>query len=79
MELNLASDVRGNEKGFYRYIRSKRKTRENVGLLLNAARDVVTKRVEGQGNQCLLPFGHRLKYRKLCLNIGKHFFTVRVV
>ena len=33
MELNVASDVRGTEKGFYRYIGSK--TRENVGLVLN--------------------------------------------
>lgn len=35
MEVNLARDVKGNKKGFYKYINSKRKTRENLGLLLN--------------------------------------------
>jgi len=35
LELNLASDVKDNKKGFFRYISSKRKTRDNVGPLLN--------------------------------------------
>ncbi|GAB0195017.1 mitochondrial enolase superfamily member 1 [Grus japonensis] len=35
LELNLARDVKDNKKGFFKYINSKRKTRENVGLLLN--------------------------------------------
>ncbi|PKU38533.1 rna-directed dna polymerase from mobile element jockey- hypothetical protein [Limosa lapponica baueri] len=35
LELNLARDVEDNKKGFLKYISSKRKTRENVGLLLN--------------------------------------------
>ncbi|GAB0182218.1 hypothetical protein GRJ2_000687100 [Grus japonensis] len=35
LELNLARDVKDNKKGFFKYISSKRKTRENVGLLLN--------------------------------------------
>ncbi|KGL81631.1 hypothetical protein N309_14517, partial [Tinamus guttatus] len=34
LELELARDVRGNRKGFYKYISSKRKARENVSLLL---------------------------------------------
>ncbi|GAB0176869.1 mitochondrial enolase superfamily member 1 [Grus japonensis] len=38
LELNLARDVKDNKKGFFKYISSKRKTRENVGLLLNEAR-----------------------------------------
>ncbi|GAB0209397.1 mitochondrial enolase superfamily member 1 [Grus japonensis] len=35
LELNLAMDVKDNKKGFFKYISSKRKTRENVGPLLN--------------------------------------------
>lgn len=33
-ELNMARDVKGKKKGFYRYFNSKRKTGRNVGLLL---------------------------------------------
>lgn len=36
----------GNKKGFYRYISSKRKTRENEDPLLNGNRDLVTKDVK---------------------------------
>ncbi|GAB0199636.1 mitochondrial enolase superfamily member 1 [Grus japonensis] len=35
--------MKGNKKGFYEYINSKRKIGENVGLLLNGAGDLVTK------------------------------------
>jgi len=35
LELNLAKDVKDNKKGFFKYISSKRKTRDNVGTLLN--------------------------------------------
>jgi len=35
LELNLAKDVKNNEKCFFKYISSKRKTRDNVRLLLN--------------------------------------------
>ncbi|GAB0204829.1 mitochondrial enolase superfamily member 1 [Grus japonensis] len=42
MEINLARDVKGNKKSFYRYISNKRKTRENVGLLQNDTGDLVT-------------------------------------
>lgn len=31
----LERDIKGNNKRFYKYVNSKRKTRENVGLLLN--------------------------------------------
>lgn len=34
-ELNLARNVKEIKKGFFKYIRSKRKTRGNLGLLLN--------------------------------------------
>ena len=39
-------DVKGIKKGFYRYIRSKRKSRENVGQLLNRAGNLVTEDME---------------------------------
>ncbi|GAB0182287.1 mitochondrial enolase superfamily member 1 [Grus japonensis] len=41
IELNLARDVKGNKKSFYRYVSDKRKTRENVDLLLKEAGDLV--------------------------------------
>ena len=41
-ELNLARDVKGNRKNFYRYIGNKRKTRENVGPLQKETGDLVT-------------------------------------
>ncbi|KAK4810492.1 hypothetical protein QYF61_004272 [Mycteria americana] len=46
MELNLARDVKGNKKGFCKYIGDKRKTRENVGPLLNGTGDLVTQDME---------------------------------
>jgi len=33
MEVNLARDVKGNKKSFYRCVSDKRKGRENVGPL----------------------------------------------
>jgi len=45
-ELNLARDIRNNKKGFFNYISSKRKTRDNVGLLLNEAGVLVTEDAE---------------------------------
>jgi len=35
LELNLARDVKDNKKGFFKYVSSKWKTKEDVGLLLN--------------------------------------------
>ncbi|GAB0206875.1 mitochondrial enolase superfamily member 1 [Grus japonensis] len=46
LELNLAMDVKDNKKGFFKYISSKRKTRENVGLLLNEVGALVTEDTE---------------------------------
>jgi len=37
LELKLARDVRNNKKGFFKYINSKRKARDNVGPLPNEA------------------------------------------
>ncbi|PKU38009.1 rna-directed dna polymerase from mobile element jockey-like [Limosa lapponica baueri] len=42
LELNVARDVKDNKKGFFKYISSKRKTRENVGPLLNEVGVLVT-------------------------------------
>lgn len=33
LELTLAKDIKNNNKGFYKYIITKRKIRKNVGLL----------------------------------------------
>ncbi|GAB0197889.1 mitochondrial enolase superfamily member 1 [Grus japonensis] len=35
LEIKLVRDVKDNKKGFFKYISSKKKTRENVSLLLN--------------------------------------------
>ncbi|KAK4819916.1 hypothetical protein QYF61_014651 [Mycteria americana] len=40
--LNVARDIKGNKKSFYRYIGDKRKTRENVGPLWKETGDLVT-------------------------------------
>jgi len=45
-ELNLARDVKGNKKAFYRYVRNRRQTRENVGPLQKEAGEMVTQDVE---------------------------------
>ncbi|KFW07543.1 hypothetical protein N327_05512, partial [Fulmarus glacialis] len=46
IELNLARDIKGNKKSFYRYVRDKRKTREKVGPLRKEMGDLVTRDVE---------------------------------
>jgi len=46
LELNLARDVKNNKKGFFNYISSKRKARDNVGLLLNEVGVLVTEDTE---------------------------------
>lgn len=46
LELNLLRYVRGIKKDFYRYLGSKRKTRENVGWLLYSPGNLVIKNVE---------------------------------
>lgn len=45
LKLNLVKDMKGNKKGFYKYI-GKRKTRENMALLLNGTRNLVQKDME---------------------------------
>ena len=42
IELNLARDIKGNKKSFYKYVGDKRKTRENVGTLPKETGDLVT-------------------------------------
>ncbi|GAB0176056.1 hypothetical protein GRJ2_000070800 [Grus japonensis] len=46
IELNLARDVKGNKKSFYRYVSDKRKTRKNVGPLQKETGDLVTQDME---------------------------------
>lgn len=40
LQLNLARDVKRSKKRFYMQMNSKRKTQENVGLLMNAAEEL---------------------------------------
>lgn len=54
--LNLEKEVKGNKKCFYRYISSKRKSRENMGLLLNVAGGLMTKDME-KAKALHAPFG----------------------
>ncbi|GAB0182313.1 mitochondrial enolase superfamily member 1 [Grus japonensis] len=46
IEFNLARDVKGKKKSFYRYVSDKRKTRENVGPLLKETGDLVIQDME---------------------------------
>ncbi|GAB0203414.1 mitochondrial enolase superfamily member 1 [Grus japonensis] len=46
LELKLARDVKDKKKGFFKYISSKRKTRENVGLLLNEVGALISEDAE---------------------------------
>jgi len=46
LEFNLARDVKNNKKGFFNYISSKRKARDNVGPLLNEVSVLVTEDAE---------------------------------
>ena len=46
MELKLARDVKNNNKGFFNYISSKRKARDNVWPLLNEVGVLVTEDAE---------------------------------
>jgi len=46
LKLNLTRDVKDNKKGFFNYISSKRKTRDNVGPLLNEVGVLVTEDAE---------------------------------
>lgn len=42
----MAENGKGNEKGFYKHISSKSKTRENVGLLMKGTGDQLTEGME---------------------------------
>jgi len=42
LKLKLAKEVKENKKGFIKYVSSERKTRENVGPLLNEVGALVT-------------------------------------
>lgn len=56
LEPCLASDVKDNKGHFFKYIRSKRKTRENEGPLLNEVGALVTKDIVKTFSQCPLCF-----------------------
>lgn len=46
LELNLAKSVKDNKKDICKYINNERKRRDNMGLLLNEGRTLVTEDVE---------------------------------
>jgi len=46
LELKMARDVNNNKQGFFNYISSKRKARDNVGSLLNEVGVLVTEDAE---------------------------------
>ncbi|PKU49555.1 hypothetical protein llap_108 [Limosa lapponica baueri] len=46
IELDLARDIKDNKKNFYKYVRDKGKTREDVGPLQKKTGDLVTQDVE---------------------------------
>lgn len=46
LELNLAPDVKGNKKGFSKYVSSKRKTRKNMIPLPNGAEALLTQNMK---------------------------------
>jgi len=46
LELNLAREVKNDKKGFFNYVSSKRKARDNVGALLYEAGVLVTEDAE---------------------------------
>lgn len=59
LELHLVRDVKGYKTGTYKYINSKRKSGENVGLLMKENGTLVKKRLgKGQGSQrfCISPY-----------------------
>ncbi|PKU42594.1 rna-directed dna polymerase from mobile element jockey-like [Limosa lapponica baueri] len=45
-EFNLARDIKDNKKNFYKYVRDKRKTREDVSPLQKETGDLVTQDIE---------------------------------
>ncbi|KFV18986.1 hypothetical protein N340_02246, partial [Tauraco erythrolophus] len=46
IELNLARDIKGNKKNFYRYVSDKIRSRENVGPLRKETEDLATRDME---------------------------------
>lgn len=46
LALNLAREVKDKKKGFFKYVNSKKKTGDNVGLLLNEVGALVTEDAE---------------------------------
>ncbi|KFV09627.1 hypothetical protein N340_04878, partial [Tauraco erythrolophus] len=44
--LNLARDIKGNKKNFYRYVSDKKRSRENVGPLQKEMEDLATRDME---------------------------------
>lgn len=46
LELESVRDMKGNKKGFLRYVSNQRQAKENVGPQFNRSRDLVTKDIK---------------------------------
>ncbi|KFV17626.1 hypothetical protein N340_12724, partial [Tauraco erythrolophus] len=46
IQLNLARDIKGDKKNFYRYVSDKKRSRENVGPLQKETEDLATRDME---------------------------------
>lgn len=46
VKLNLAKDIKDNKNGFFKYMNSKRRTKDSVALLLNEVGALVSRDVE---------------------------------
>ncbi|KFV20591.1 hypothetical protein N340_07832, partial [Tauraco erythrolophus] len=46
IEFNLAGDIKGNKKNFYRYVSDKKRSREDIGPLRKETGDLATRDIE---------------------------------
>jgi len=82
MEIKLARDVKSNKKGFYSYKNRQSNVKENIGLLLNGAWNLTSKkRLRYSGPPLSQPFPalpHR-QCRQLTDGITRPLFHQKVV
>jgi len=79
LESNMATGDKDNKKGIFNYVNNKRKSRENIGLLLNEVRVlVVTEDTEKTDTEYLLcfnllrlPLGNGRLWMKVSLGKGR--------
>ena len=69
LKLELVRDVKGNKKGFFRYVGSKREAKENVVPQVNGTGDLVTKDMEKA--EVLIAFFVSVFTGKLCPQVSQ--------